>query len=228
MPALILSRSIPRDMALPRCDSRCARAEVPREFSAEIRAHNRICWIAAALSFWCAALGWVLAGTLYASIVFFLEAFWGEKPGLPDWFFPLGLCGIAALLTIVVIDRRLGRFKTPTDRPIIGAHLIADTLLLPARATWLVFDHLGARIVLSSAEQADTWALMRTITTMKRADSTLLARDFPDPARLSKMLLALQFAGWIDLHRGEQDFYYRVRSDREKTIQSLVADYQAL
>jgi hypothetical protein len=220
MPALILSRSIPKDMALPRRDSRCARAEVPREFFRRDRAHNRICWIAAALSFWCAALGWVLAGTLYASIVLFLEAFWGERPGLPHWFFPVGLCGIAALLTIVMIDRHLGRFKPPTDRPIV----IADVLLLPARATWLVFDHLGARIVLSSAEQADAWALMRTITKMKRAGSTLLARDFPDPARLSKMLLALQLAGWIDLHRGEQDFYYRVRSDREKTIQSLVAD----
>jgi hypothetical protein len=106
----------------------------------------------------------------------------------------------------------------------MGGHLIAEILLLPARATLLVWDHVDTRIVLSEAERAEAWALMRTILGLKRADRSLLARDFPDPGRLSKMLMALQFAGWIDLHRGEEDFYYRVRSDREIDLRSLVAE----
>lgn len=63
---------------------------------------------------------------------------------------------------------------------------------------------------------------MRTISKMRRADRSLLAGEFPDSARLAKMLEALQFAGWIGLYRGEEDWYYRVRSDQERIVNSLV------
>ncbi|HEY5777249.1 MAG TPA: hypothetical protein VIT00_00840 [Terrimicrobiaceae bacterium] len=56
---------------------------------------------------------------------------------------------------------------------------------------------------------------------MRRADGSLLAGEFPDSARLAKMLEALQFAGWIGLYRGEEDWYYRVRSDQERIVNSL-------
>jgi hypothetical protein len=34
---------------------------------------------------------------------------------------------------------------------------------------------------------------------------------------------ALQFAGWIGLYRGEEDWFYRVRSDQEQIVNSLVS-----
>ena len=48
-------------------------------------------------------------------------------------------------------------------------------------------------------------------------------RRISGSARLAKMLEALQFAGWIGLYRGEEDWYYRVRSDQERIVNSLVS-----
>ena len=64
---------------------------------------------------------------------------------------------------------------------------------------------------------------MRTISKMRRADRSLLAGEFPASARLAKMLEALQFAGWIGLYRGEEDWYYRIGSDQERIVNSLVS-----
>lgn len=212
-------------MAPPRRETARQPETVPSALNAQIAEHNRSCWMAASLSLWCAALAWALAGAIYWGLVVLVEALCGGKPTeLPSWFLPVGLCGVVASLAAALINRRRQRFNSVSDRSIIGWHLIAEILLLPARATLLVWDHVDARIVLSEVEREEAWALMRTILGLKRADRSLLARDFPDPGRLSKMLMALQFAGWIDLHRGEQDFYYRVRSDREIDIRSLVAE----
>lgn len=203
-------------------------AKIPDAFCLQIAEHNRSCWIAAALSLGCAGVAWTVAGTFYAAIVLLFEAETSaESLRLPQWFLPTGLCAVAGLLAAAAVNRRFGRFQPVPDRPIIGRHLIGDIVLLPARATLSIRDHLDARIVLSRAERETAWILMRTISKMKRADRSLLARDFPDSARLSKILTALQLAGWIDLYRGEEDFYYRVRSEHRKTINSLVTDCEA-
>jgi hypothetical protein len=159
---------------------------------------------------------------LYLSGVLLFEVRASETPELPRWFYPVAFCGVAGSLAGAIIGRRSGRFKPPPDRSIIGWHLIAEVFMLPARATLLVWDHLNARIVLSRAEREEAWRLVRTISKMRRADRSLLAGEFPDSARLAKMLEALQFAGWIGLHRGEEDWYYRVRSDQERIVNSLV------
>ena len=222
-----MSRLILEDMARPRCETARQPQTVPAALNAQIAEHNRSCWIAAALSLWCAVLAWALAGAVYRGLVVLVEALCGGKPTeLPIWFLAVGLCAVVALLVAGLINRRRERFNPVSDRSILGWHLIAEVLLLPARATFLVWDQLAATIVLSRAERAETCALMRTILGLKRANRSLLARDFPDPGRLSKMLLALQFAGWIDLHRGEEDFYYRVRSDRERDIRFLIAELE--
>ena len=83
-------------------------------------------------------------------------------------FYPAGFFAIAGSLAGAIVGRRLGRFKPPPDRSIIGCHLVADVLLLPARATLLVWDHLNARIVLSRTEREEAWRLMRTISKMRR------------------------------------------------------------
>ncbi len=57
---------------------------------------------------------------------------------------------------------------------------------------------------------------------MKRADSARLAYEFPDLDLLGKLLLSLQLSDWIDLHRGEEDWFYRIRSDQEPLIKSLL------
>jgi hypothetical protein len=201
--------------------------KVPEAFCARIEEHNRSCWIAAALSLWCAGLAWAVASGLYATgVLLFVAIRSVDTFELPQWFYPAAICGIIGLFFCAAVDRRLGRFKPFPDRSIIGWHLIADVLLLPARASLMVWDYLDARILLSLAEREEAWQLMRRISKMKRADSSLLASDFPDPARLAKMLMALQFAGLIDLHRGEEDWYYRVRSDQERAVGSLVTEFE--
>ena len=186
-------------------------------FGARIAEHNRSCCIAAPLSLTCAVVCldgrrslWMRAESSFLKLT-------PQKHMLSAIVLSRGI-----LCDRSILSRRHRRPSTralqaPPDRSIIGWHLIADVLLLPARATLLVWDHLNARIALSRTEREEAWRLMRTISKMRRADRSLLAGEFPASARLAKMLEALQFAGWIGLYRGEEDWYYRIRSDQSES-----------
>ena len=108
-------------------------ARFPAVFCAQIAEHNRSCWIAAALSLGCAGVAWAIAGVIYAGLVLL---FGGLGPmdalKLPQWFFPVGLCGVVVLLALAVIDRKVqaalqagigpaDHWKTLDGRPVAAA-----------------------------------------------------------------------------------------------------------
>lgn len=188
----------------------------------EIAAFNRQCWTAAAGSLFLAWLAWMLAyGMVRGLVLLFATVSRGADVVAPPWI-NLAFLGASALLLILAgIDSWRRRFKPPPDRPILGWHLIADTLLLPARLTFAVGNHLDARIRLSSHEQSEAWRLLEAVADAGRVEVHELGRDFSDPPILRKSLDALQVLGWIDLHQGEDDWFYRLQSNREAELTAM-------
>lgn len=202
---------------------------VPSEFSLRIADHNRSCWIAAFLSLLGAWVSWMLLWALYTGAVLLFETVRQGEPSLfnpPKWYWPGGAGLVAFLVIWGAISRFRKRFRPPTDRAIIGWHLLPEVLLLPANMTFSIWDNIEARIVLSRRERKAAWELLKTVFAMKRADTAWLGNEFGDAKSLSKLLTSLQLAGWIDLHRGEESWFYRVMSDQEPQLKELIGQEQ--
>ncbi len=200
---------------------------VPPVFKARLAEHNRHCWFAAAFSLLGAWLAWLFIFTIYTGAVLLLETVRSGsvdyfKP--PSWYLPAGVGGVAVIFVFAILDRWRKRYRPLRDRPIIGFHLFAEVLLLPARLTFSVWDHIRARVALSRTERAEAWRLLSEIFSMGRADSARLSLEFPQARELGKLLMALQVTEWIDLHRGDDDWFYRVRSDQEPYLKTLLLE----
>ncbi len=199
-------------------------SEVPPVFRKSITSHNRQCWIAAVISLGTALLGWLVFGVLFTGAVLLQEIIRTGNPdlrGAPGWLWPLMGTLAAALVTWAGIERWARRYRPLDDRPIIGWHLFVDVLLTPARMTYAIWDHLSLRVSLSAIRRREAWRLLQFIEERKRVPVSTLGQAFPDGHLLSRLLLALQLTGWIDLHRGDEDWNYVLRSEAEQRLRLL-------
>ena len=196
--------------------------DAPRAFRARLAEHNRIAWACAGFSLAGAALAWlVFYGVIAGGALLLATVIHGEDTRMPREV-PMIVLGAGLVLCLwSAIARWRSRFRPLNDRSIVGWHLLKETLLLPPRMTFAIKDHLDARIALSRSERRDAWHLLVTISDMGRANNSALSYDFPNPHRLAKLLMALQFSGWIDLHRGNEDWFYVVRSLEQKDLRKL-------
>lgn len=205
--------------------SRCV-SDVPREFRNRFSQHNRQSWIAAGLTLLAAWFAWMFCFLVFTGAVYLFETVRSGDVNLlkpPRWFGPVGIGLAVAMLVAAAVIRQVNRFKPPPDRPIIGWHLVPEVLTLPARLTYAIWDHVGERIVLGRGEIGGAWRLLQIIGTQGRADKAHLAFEFPDRWQLDRLLRALQLTNWIDLHRGDEGWFYRVRSDQEAELRTLLA-----
>ena len=197
---------------------------MPPEFRQRIAEHNRSCLFGALLSFLGALLAWFLLGSLYFGAVQLFDVIrTGETSyrSPPFWFLPGGLGLFLLILLWAGWDRWRKRYRPPSDRMIIGWHLLPEVLLLPARTTFGIFDYLMAQVWLSRQEMEEAWRLLLEIHAMQRAETTRLAQEFPDTRELQKLLISLQLTDWIDLHRGEDDWFYKITSNNESLLRAL-------
>jgi len=195
----------------------------PPEFRAQLRSHNRHAMLAAVLSAIAAIVLWNVAYFVFVLVLLGLttaaKGDWG--PEMPMWI-PATAFGLAlALLVWGIVDHIRRRFKPTSDRPIIGWHLFGEFLLLPVRLLFSTWGNFGAVRRLNPAEQSAAWQLLTTIHQVGKARIGSLALFEPDVARLHKLLGTLQLLGYIDLHRGEEDWFYTVRSTREPELRAL-------
>lgn len=197
--------------------------QAPPVFYRNIAQHNRHCWLGAGLSLLGAALAWIFLAALITALILLEEVVRTGNTGLyspPPWL-PSVLGGaIIGLFAWAAIDRHRRRFRPVDDRAIIGWHLVGDCLLAPARMTFAVFDQIASRVTLNAVQRDEAWRLLEVIASKKRAASAL-GQYVRDTTLLPKLLLALQLTGWIDLHRGEGDWFYALRSDAEQNYRLL-------
>jgi len=188
-----------------------------------LRDHNRHCWLAAAGSLFFAWLAWVFLYGMFGAFVLLFETITrGETATFPPWLNAAFGAMAAILLIWAGITRWVKRFRPPPDRPVIGWHLLPEVLLLPATFTFSIGDHLDARFHLSRHEKTEAARLLAVISETGRTTVSELGYHFSEPKTLHKLLSVLQFLNWIDLHRGETDFFYRLRSDKEAPLADLL------
>lgn len=195
----------------------------PESFRAELRSHNRHAAGAAVLSLLAAVLAWNLAYFFFVLILLgFVTADRGDfGPEMPRWIPETAFVLAGALFVWGVVDAARRRFATASDRPVIGWHLIGDFLLLPVRLTFAIWGNFSAIRRLDDAGLAHAWELLTEIHRLGQAKLSALALVEPDSARLHRLLSTLQLLGYIDLHRGEQDWFYAVCSPREAELRAL-------
>ncbi|MFA7345958.1 MAG: hypothetical protein WC003_16790 [Terrimicrobiaceae bacterium] len=190
-----------------------------RGFRRRISSHNRHAVIAALLSLLGAWVVWTMAYGLFVGVILGVltvahgqEVLLGEcLMSLPAWMHPAATAAALVLLVWAAVDEKLNRYHPASDRAVVGWHILGDVLLLPARLTFGFGHQLAAVIRLNGSEQGEAFALLRHIHTEKRCRLHSLGALFPDAARLRKLLLSLQMAGWIDLLRTEEGWIYIVR-----------------
>lgn len=188
----------------------------------EIRVFNRHCWLGAVGALFLAWLAWMIAFGIYSGLVLlFATVTGGHEARSPAWRLPafLGLAFVA--LVFASIGRWKNRFRPPSDRPIIGWHLAPDVVLLPARLTLAVAEHLDARIRQSGHQRTETARLLEYFAANRRVAWHELGMDFPEPSTLRRSLDALQVLGWIDLHRAEDGWFYLLRSEAEGRLPAV-------
>ncbi len=196
----------------------------PAALRREMRAHNRHALLLAAISALAAALAWALAWFLFVLILLGLVTsargdFCAE---MPRWI-PATATGLAAaLLGWGFADAWHRRHAPPPERPIIGWHLFADFLLLPARLTMSIGGNLAAIRPVREDDPARAWNLLAGIHDLGRAPLPGLAQIEPDAARRDHLLGLLQLLGYIDLHRGEEGWFHAVCSAREPAVRDLL------
>lgn len=196
----------------------------PAQFRADLRAHDIHAVGMAVLSLLAAVVVWGLAYFFFVLILLGLvTAARGDTgPEIPRWISETA-AGLAILLFVWGICDRIRRRFTPIDdRPIIGWHLGNEFLLLPVRLTFAIGGNLGAARWLNPVEQDRAWELLTVIQRSGRTRVSALTVTEPDPGKLHRLLGALQLAGYIDLHRGEDDWFYSVRSTKEPKLRELL------
>jgi hypothetical protein len=191
---------------------------------ARLRSHNRHAIGLALLAAASAALAWFLAWAFFMLMLLgFLVATRGEGGAQsPPWAGTAVAAIVAVLFVWGLLDQFRHRYMGVTDRQVIGWHVIPDVLLLPARLTFAIWGNLGALRLLDRHELARAWELLAAIRREGRARLRSLTLVEPDSRLLFKLVTTLQMLDLIDLHRGEGDWFYTVRSTQLETLGHLL------
>jgi len=189
-----------------------------------LRAHNRHALGLALLATGAAALAWFLAWSFFMLLLLgFFTAIRGDiGVGTPPWAVSVVGAMVVLLFAWGLLDQFRNRYAGVSDRLVIGWHLIPDVLLLPARLTFAIWGNLSALRRLSNDELSRAWDLLVSIRQNGKAHLRSLALLEPDANRLYKLITTLQMLDLIDLHRGEGDWFYTVRSTRFADIGRLL------
>lgn len=198
----------------------------PPAFLKSIAEHNRHCWIFAFLSWVGAFVAWLIFTTVYVGFILLVETMrTGDATiGTPPWWMvPVGCVLAVGMLVFASVGRWHRRYRPPSDRQIIGWHLLPEVLLLPANLTFAIWDYLGARLKPTPWELSESWRLLELIARHKRVPASTFGQEFGDPVLLPKLITILQYTRWIDSARGEEDWFYYVPSDQLPKLEEIGA-----
>lgn len=193
---------------------------------AQVRAHNIHALVLGILSLLAAVLAWNLAYFFFVLILLGLVTSARGEPFIEmPWWIPLTAFGLALVLLVWgTLDHFRKRYAGVSDRPIIGWHLFGEFLLLPVRLTFAIWGNLAAIRRLDDSQLARMAELLDAIHHSGKTRLSALTLVEPDAAQLHRLLGVLQFTRLIDLHRGEDDWFYTVRSTCEPEVRKRLAE----
>jgi len=198
---------------------------VPPEFRRRFAEHNRNAVFVAVAAGVVAAICWILAYALfYWAAVFFSTLLHGEQAPPPPWLLTAFFLGTGVLCILAALDYAFTRFAKLQDQPIIGWHLFRDFALALPKLTFSAFGNLMACRFLSQDDLERAWSLLVRIQKDGKSSPFTLSQVEPDSRRLNVLLTALQLAGFIDLHRGSEEWFYLVRGDQTDLIRKMIRD----
>ncbi|MGH8047951.1 MAG: hypothetical protein ACREKL_11960 [Chthoniobacterales bacterium] len=191
---------------------------------ARLRSHNRHAVGLALVSICAAVLAWCIAWAFFMLLLLgFATSIRGDiGTGSPPW----AVGAISAIMALLfgwgLLDQMRHRFSGASDRQVIGWHLLPEFLLLPARLTFAIWGNFSAFRRLNDEELGRAWELLVTIRRNGKTHLRSLALLEPDADLLYRLVTALQMLDLIDLHRGEGDWFYTVRSTEFEQIGKLL------
>jgi len=194
----------------------------PPAFASRIRAHNQKALIAALLSLLAALLVWFFL--YYAGLwllLLFRTILHGEDAQYDPQYPVIFFAAAGIFLIVFFVWRLVFPYRFLIDRPILGWHLIPRFLFLPASLTFAVSDNLAAHQKLTKERLRAAFFTLLEIDAAKKMPVTQLPLLGIDEDELPRVLLLLQYAGYIDLHRGRDGWFYRVRSTEEEEVCAL-------
>ncbi|MEO8206334.1 MAG: hypothetical protein ABI615_09140 [Chthoniobacterales bacterium] len=198
---------------------------VPPEFRARFTEHNRHAVFSGILTAIFAAACW---GLFYFFLRWLAQILamtaWGGMVNINSFVLPAFLILSFGLLLVAALDHALFRFAPLNDREIFGLHLLKEFPLMLPKLTLAAFGNLLAYRALSREDLRQAWVLLQRIQQDRRAEIQMLTQVEPDARRLNALLLALQFVGFIDLHHGEESWFYLVRSDQAPIVNAMIQD----
>ncbi len=199
-------------------------AAAPAWLRAQLRSHNRHALWLAILSLAAAVLTWNLAYFFFVLILLgAVTSVQGDRgPQIPAWIPGAAFVLAIGLFVWGVVDHLRGRYAGVSDRAIIGWHLLADFLLLPVRLTFAAWGNFRAIRQLNDDEISRAWELLVLIQQHGKARLSALTLVEPDSGRLFRLLNTLQLIDLIDLHRGEGDWFYAMRSNHGEELGKLL------
>lgn len=185
----------------------------------KLTAHNRHVLLGTLVALLATILFWTILYFVGQWLVLFgLTAAVGDAAHVPAdydrWFvgYAVGIC------TLGLFWRAWKRHQPLRDRPIFGAHLIPEFLFLPADLTFSVSGNLTAWRRITPALLQACGVLLEELQLRKRVDASRVGQLGLGEALSDEALLTLQYAGLIDLHRGESDWFYTIRSSRASEV----------
>jgi hypothetical protein len=192
-----------------------------------LRSHNRHAFGLGLLSICAAALAWVIVWSFFMMILLgSTTVIRGGDIGVgtPIWAVVTVSSIMVFLFAWGLLDQYRHRFSGVSDRQVVGWHLIPDFLLLPARITFAIWGNFSAFRWLNNDELERAWEILVTIRRNGKGHLRSLALLEPDANLLFRLITTLQILDLIDLHRGEGDWFYTVRSTQLDHLTKLLGN----
>lgn len=191
---------------------------VPAPFRAHFKRHNRRVLLLAfftlllALGFWALiylAVYWVTLLTL--------TAWRGIDATMPGFFMEGFVASAVILCAIGYIAHRISPDESPKDKQ-TWWKIAFDLLLAIPRVTLTAWETLTAYRFLNERDLTAAWWLAEKVGREEKISMQSIPVEMPDPAQRRKVILSLQLAELIDVHRENRELVVTLHDKKARLL----------
>ncbi len=191
---------------------------IPKVLRRHFAQHNRRVFLVALFSIVSVLVFWAaIYFVVYWLVLLAISVCQGIDAQMPVRFLPRFLAAAAILCAIGLLARRLSPDDWAEDHR-SAAKIAVDIVLAVPRATVAAFGTIAACQFLNERELGLAWRLLQAIRRERRIGIHALPLEIPDERSQRKIVLALQFAGLIDLRKIGDDFVFTFRDEAARAL----------